>query len=294
MNCVKSSTKDFCSQYRACRAERQLVASRPSSWFLGAVFWSLQPWLASDFCLSVAKRDSCMWLGVYWWFHLKHKCFHVKCAVPLISFKALVCPSPSCSWVGFAPVGVWFVLRPATQGGRFVECYRGHLESENCCQTGPITAIILQSYLHQPLSSFWSGQNTENSESSWPRWVIISIITSMCKDGAWWSLALKSIMGLCKMKKKSFNCFTLTDILEPLWYYHCLHLRTLCWLNKTCYWKPRCVSKFITAQRAEKVTLGGIWTCRHASPANHQGPSLVAPTVQNVVPLLTKLNLAFY
>lgn len=57
-----------------------LVLERDVS--LEALFWCLQTQLASNFCLSVVKRDSCMWLGVYWLSDLKHKCFLVSCAVP--------------------------------------------------------------------------------------------------------------------------------------------------------------------------------------------------------------------
>lgn len=45
----------------------------------------------------------------------------------------------------------------------FVEYYRVHLGSENCCQSGTITEIILQSHLHQPMNTFWSGWNIVNS-----------------------------------------------------------------------------------------------------------------------------------
>lgn len=89
------------------------------------------------------------------------------CCAPSLSQSAG--NSSMCSSVGFTPVQDWFVigvLQPGLlRGGGIVKCYGVHLRSESCCQAGTVTAKILQLHLHQPVNSFWKGQNTENSES---------------------------------------------------------------------------------------------------------------------------------
>lgn len=134
---------------------------------LETVFWCWQTQSASDFCLPVVKRDSCMWLGVYWLSDLNHKCFPTNCAVPPVCLTSLVTPPCAAAW-GLHWFWTGLLLLSSSLASRWagiVKYYRVHLRSESCCQAGTVTAKILQLNLHQPVNSSWKGQNTENSES---------------------------------------------------------------------------------------------------------------------------------
>lgn len=91
------------------------VAWKRRQILLKAAFWCLQSQLTSNFCLSVVKRDSCLWLCVYWLSDLKHKCSHVNCAVPTISFKALGALLSIAEQSGFSAVlsVIWCCSPPA-------------------------------------------------------------------------------------------------------------------------------------------------------------------------------------
>lgn len=74
-----------------------VVGTMPTQWrgahvSLETVFWCWQTQSTSNFCLPVVKRDSCMWLGVYWLSDLNHKCFPINCAVFPVCLRALVTP----------------------------------------------------------------------------------------------------------------------------------------------------------------------------------------------------------
>lgn len=134
---------------------------------LETVFWCWQTQSTSNFCLPVVKRDSCMWLGVYWLSDLNHKCFPINCAVFPVCLRALVTP-PRAAARGSHHFGTGLLLLSsslASWGGGILIWYRVHLGFETCCQAETVTAKNLQFHLHQSVNSFWKGQNTENSES---------------------------------------------------------------------------------------------------------------------------------
>lgn len=86
---------------------------------------------------------------------------HKLCCVPSLyqSAGALLSIMRFCTVLGmicFCPPA-WL---PGVVG--CAECYRVHFGSEKCCHSGTISEIMLQLHLHQPVNSFWSGQNTEN------------------------------------------------------------------------------------------------------------------------------------